>query len=353
MKEGKFLVLKRVPAEISGLSCYRLVTRAGEPVLVANEFLDMLAARGLSERTLRTYGYCLLSLWRWFSAQDKQLQDLTETGLLEYLAFQRREGQAEPAPKSMNLRLTVARSIYRFATTEELPSGRRGTQRVSSRWGRRQTYLPSFRPKVSKLSVKVPRRAVVPLKAEEVKEFLEGLETWRDLSIVGLLLFCGLRSVEVATLRVEDLDLSQGELRVRGKGRKERMVPLCPQAMAPLETYLGIERPRTARAEQLFVCLKGSRRGEAMTLAGLRSLFRYHRKQSRVSKANPHRFRHTFGADMARAGISLPALMKLMGHSTIRHTMLYVELSAQDVRQEFHAVMEKLRHQQPRLGENG
>jgi hypothetical protein len=68
-----------------------------------------------------------------------------------------------------------------------------------------------------------------------------------------------------------------------------------------------------------------------MTPAGLRSLFRHHRQASHVPQANPHRFRHTFGTDMARAGISVPALMHLMGHAHIRTTMLYVQLSPQDV----------------------
>ena len=79
-----------------------------------------------------------------------------------------------------------------------------------------------------------------------------------------------------------------------------------------------------------------------MTPAGLRSLFRHHRRSGRVEKANPHRFRHTFGSDMARAGISLPALMKLMGHADIHTTMLYVELSAKDVWEEFQRVVRRI-----------
>jgi site-specific recombinase XerD len=79
------------------------------------------------------------------------------------------------------------------------------------------------------------------------------------------------------------------------------------------------------------VCLKGRARGTALSAAGLRSLFRYHRRTSEVPQANPHRFRHTFGADMVRAGISLPALQQLMGHAQIRTTMRYVQLAPEDV----------------------
>jgi site-specific recombinase XerD len=72
-----------------------------------------------------------------------------------------------------------------------------------------------------------------------------------------------------------------------------------------------------------------------MTPAGLRSLFRYHRRTTGVKKANPHRFRHTFASDMVRAGVSLPALMRLMGHARIETTMVYVEVTPLEVYQQY------------------
>jgi site-specific recombinase XerD len=72
-----------------------------------------------------------------------------------------------------------------------------------------------------------------------------------------------------------------------------------------------------------------------MTEAGLRSLFRHHRKTTGVSQANPHRFRHTFASDMIRCGVSLPALMRLMGHSQIHTTLVYVQLTPRDVYNEY------------------
>ena len=110
------------------------------------------------------------------------------------------------------------------------------------------------------------------------------------------------------------------------------------------------ERPN-ASTSSLFLCLKGGKRGQVMTSSGLRSLFRYHRRTAGVAKANPHRFRHTFGADMARGGISLAALMKLMGHSDIHTTMLYVELSPKDVFEEFHRVVARISRETPLLKE--
>ena len=72
-----------------------------------------------------------------------------------------------------------------------------------------------------------------------------------------------------------------------------------------------------------------------MTPEGLRSLFRHHRQITGVGQANPHRFRHTFATDLIRAGISLPALMHLMGHAQIQTTMVYVNVTPQDVYQQY------------------
>ncbi|HEY7336863.1 MAG TPA: tyrosine-type recombinase/integrase [Bryobacteraceae bacterium] len=118
------------------------------------------------------------------------------------------------------------------------------------------------------------------------------------------------------------------------KGNKTRFLPLAPEANQLLDHYLRLERPQTS-TNALFVSLKGPARGARMTPAGLRSLFRYHRRTTGVKMANPHRFRHTFASDMVRAGISLPALMRLMGHAQIQTTMVYVQVTPLEVYQQY------------------
>jgi site-specific recombinase XerD len=117
-------------------------------------------------------------------------------------------------------------------------------------------------------------------------------------------------------------------------------MPLPQEVIGVLEKYLHLERPLT-NSPALFVSLKGRCRGLPMTPAGLRSLFRYHRAGSQVPQANPHRFRHTFGADMVRDGVSLAALQQLMGHSQIRTTMIYAQLAPQDVWNEYRRALEQ------------
>jgi integrase len=180
---------------------------------------------------------------------------------------------------------------------------------------------------------------IVPLTAEEVVKFWRSFRTFRDLALAGLMLLDGLRSCEVLALQLEDLQLADAQLRVLGKGNKKRVLPLPHEILEVLQNYLHLERPLT-NSPWLFVSLKGRQRGQPMTSAGLRSLFRHHRRRSQVARANPHRFRHTFGADMVRAGISLPALQHLMGHSQIHTTMLYVQLAPQEVWREYARAVE-------------
>src|ERR1022692_3855155 len=179
-----------------------------------------------------------------------------------------------------------------------------------------------------------PAGVIEPLSVEQVARFWSSFRTARDIAVVGLLLLSGLRSCEVLALELEDLLLSEAQLRVRGKGGKVRMMPLPPETIRLLDGYLKTERPLT-NAAQVFVSLKGKARGQPMTKDGLRSLFRHHRALTTIQKANPHRFRHTFGSDMIRAGVSLPALQRLMGHANIETTLLYIQISPQDVYEEY------------------
>ncbi|MFZ0734292.1 MAG: tyrosine-type recombinase/integrase, partial [Candidatus Sulfotelmatobacter sp.] len=183
---------------------------------------------------------------------------------------------------------------------------------------------------VSRLRVKVPKLNIVPLSGNEVARFWSSFHTARDLAIVGLMLMHGLRSAEVLALNPDNVLLSEAQLRVNGKGNKLRFLPLAPETTQLIDHYLRLERPNPC-SPALFVVLKGPARGTRMTPAGLRSLFRYHRRTTGIQLANPHRFRHTFASDMVRAGMSLPALMHLMGHADIETTLRYVQVTPQDV----------------------
>jgi len=331
----KFVVETRhdMPA---GASPYRIVEREQGEVLWANRFLDVQRVRGLTPLTLRAYALELLPFLHWWAQQGVHLMQqepprFTETTLLDYVRCQR-EAIPRLTPVTINNRSYLVRRLFRFYFEADMPHAPcrlprawwSAANRQSGPWNRAEALL----------RLQVPPRVIEPLSVEQVHRFWRSFRSARDIAMVALMLLNGLRCCEVLRLELEDLRLSEAELRVCGKRSKVRMVPLAPETIRLLDCYLKTERPLTNTA-RVFVSLKGKARGKPMTTAGLRSLFRHHRIATQVRKANPHRFRHTFGRDMLRDGMSLPALQRLMGHSHIQTTMLYIQITPQEVYEEY------------------
>ena len=313
-------------------SPYRVVEQTtGREIGWINRYLDREYVRRLANTTLRIYAHSLLHFVRWWESVHHSGEvvktDLTESTLRDYVRFQT---SLEPRPcgSTINERVAVADRALRNEFPDAPCQVAAGFHQTW--WRRGPMGLGRARPAISRLRVRTAKRNIVPLSVDEVARFWSGFSTARDLAIVGLMLLQGLRSAEVLALNRDDLLLSEAQLRVRGKGNKPRFLPLAPESIPLLDHYLRLERPDPC-SSALFVSLKGPARGTRMTPAGLRSLFRYHRRTTGVKIANPHRFRHTFASDMVRAGVSLPALMQLMGHADIKTTMLYVQVTPQDV----------------------
>lgn len=333
-------VIVRVSIEVGG--SHALIDDDG-PIAEANAFLDALRIRGLSSRTVRAYAYDLLLLYRWLRPLDTSLGQLTGEDLLAFIAAQREAG-AEP--RSINRRLSTARLLYRFWMGREIGASMRVSLPAPHFKGPGRDHHLGIhklsRSGVRKLRVSEPRKLVEPLTPEQVRDFLRSLTRYRDLAIVHFMLLCGLRSREVLELKLDDVAFGDHRVRVQGKGERQRALPL-PQVLAQmLRQYLQLERPRRCSEPRLFVVLQGRRRGQPMTTAGLRNLFRHRRRHLSLAMANAHRFRHTFGADMARAGVRLPILQQMMGHADLKTTMLYVRLSMADVAEEFRRAISKL-----------
>jgi site-specific recombinase XerD len=335
----------RPPGLPASCSPVRLADGQGREIEWANRFLDAQCVRGLQPLSLSSYAYTLLHFVRWWSgrpgvdAVQFRADQFTESTLVDYVRDQLGE-QPRPAPENINRRSFMLRRLFRFHFQQDMPHAPYLLQRT---WFRRSP-LGYGRGRVAvaaDLKIKVPHRVIVPLSSEQVARFWQSFQTARDLAIVALMLLNGLRSREVLGLKLGDLLFSEAQLRVRGKGGRTRLLPLPPETIRILQCWLKPERPLT-NAPEVFVSLKGKARGQAMTPAGLRSLFRHHRSKSSVPQANPHRFRHTFGSDMIRAGVSLPALQRLMGHAYIHTTLLYIQLTPQDVFAEYARAVERI-----------
>lgn len=309
-------------------------TQTGREVEWVNRFLDRECVRCLANTSLRSYAMDLLHFLRWWASAnhtDVITENAVPSVLPEYVRFQAAQ-QPRPAPATINRRVIIVGCALRHTFPDATCPPASGFSH--SYWLRSSLGYGRFLPVRSQFRVREPKRIPVPLSVDQVAQFWSGFRTARDMAIVGLMLLQGLRSKEVIAVDCEDVQLAESRICVHGKGNKVRLLPLAPDTVRLLDHYLRLERP-AACGSALFVSLKGRARGTRITTAGLRSLFRYHRLISDVPSAHPHRFRHTFASDMVRAGISLPALMKLMGHASISTTMIYVQVSPRDVLEQY------------------
>jgi integrase len=321
-------------------SPYRVIEQTtGREIDWINRYLDYQSLRRVSDNTLRSYAHELLHFLRWWESvhhTDAVTESvLTESTLLDYVRFQ--SGQ-ELCGATINQRVAIADRALHIAFPGAPGQIAPGFQ--TTYWQRAPMGIGKPRLAIGRLRVRTPKRTIVPLSVDEVARFWASFRNSRDLAIVGLMLLQGLRSQEVLDLNRDDLLLQEAQIRVRGKGNKTRFLPLAPEAAQLLDYYLRLERLPNCGAP-LFVSLKGPARGARMTPAGLRSLFRYHRRTTGVKIANPHRFRHTFASDMVSAGVSLPALMRLMGHAQIQTTLIYVQVTPLEVYQQYAQAVSK------------
>jgi len=317
-----------------GQPVWELIAADGQPVEQAERFIHTLVLRGLSPRTRRAYAYDLLEAYRWMDQANLQPEQIAGDDLIAFIDFMKRPPPASAA--TINRRLRLVQRFVEFLT---------GAAPVVAAW-RQHTHALHFHSRSRRGSVRVkePHRVIHPLKDTEVMTFYASLKTWRDRSIMLLMWAEGLRAAEVLNLTVNDIDPQGQGLRILGKGNKQRVMPLADAAANTLRLYAQLERP-TTDTQAMFVVLKGPRRGQPLSAEGLRRIFRYHRGKSGIKQANPHRFRHSFGANMTRCRVPLLVLARMMGHSSPHTTMRYVEIEDPELRAHYLEALDVLRAQ--------
>jgi len=361
-----------VGVSIDGLSLEKnesgwcLIGDAADGFALVNDYLGYLADRNYSPRTIRSYGFSLLAFCRWLTGEGIGLSAVTTDVLLRFLAACRTERVAgrpsgsnvvrlddgrradSLSPATINLRLAAVSGLFSFWSmrdpdvTNPVPKGKEAKRLAPGERGGMLSHVSRAPKRRSALRVRDAQRLPKALNRAEVVALLESLRTWRDRAIAGLMVFCGLRSAEVLALDVADVDIGARWLKVSGKGNKERRVPLDIDVAGVIQTYLLAERPDTT-SDRLFIVAKGPTRGQPLTTAGLRRIFRYHRDISGVAGAHPHALRHTFGTALAEAGVDLAVIQALLGHAHIDTTARYVHLAPTHVKAEFDAARNRQR----------
>lgn len=280
-----------------------------ETLRVIEQFTDALwMERGLSRNTLAAYRNDLCGLAGWLQKQGKTLIEAQRQDLLAYLS-DRVSGGARP--RTTARMVSSMRRFYRYLIREgrlrEDPSVRIDTPRIG-------------RPLPDSLS---ESEVETLLDAPDESDTL-GI---RDRAMLELLYACGLRVSELVSMTTDQANLTQGVVRLIGKGNKERLVPLGEEAVDWLQYYLDESRPDLAAgmtSKQLFI----TRRGKGMTRQAFWYRIRHYAVKSGINKPlSPHTLRHAFATHLLNHGADLRVVQMLLGHSDLSTTQIYTHVA--------------------------
>jgi site-specific recombinase XerD len=259
-------------------------------------FLDSPA---LAEATRRAYRVDVEQFTRWLERRRTRLDDVDVRVLAEYAAELGR-GRPKLAPATVARKLAAVRALLRFAL------------------GRDRVPDASFAPRRPRHLPNAPR--VPEVDAELARLETDGPLGLRNRALVELVYSAGLRSREAVDLDCADVDFEQELVHVRGKGDKERAVPLGEEAAYWLARYLREARPALVSSrgsDGLFLSVRGRR----LDTSTLRRLL-----------PHPHRLRHAFATHLLEGGADLRTIQELLGHSSLSTTQVYSHVDARHLR---------------------
>jgi integrase/recombinase XerD len=289
--------------------------KRGDDATIIERFLDVLwSEQGLSRNTLEAYRSDLVRCASWLARQQTPLAAAERQQLLAYLAD---TVQAGARPRTTARQLSALRRFYRYLVREgERPDDPTGDIE-SPRLGR---PLPKS------------------LSEAEVEQILDTPKTttpagMRDRAMLETLYATGLRVSELVGLRLMQINLDQGLVKVMGKGSKERLVPLGEEAVLWLQRYLGGARREllgTHETDALFP----TNRGEVMTRQAFwYNIKRYAARAGIDRPISPHTLRHAFATHLVNHGADLRTVQMLLGHADLSTTQIYTQVARERLRQ--------------------
>jgi integrase/recombinase XerC len=284
------------------------------------QFLRYLATeRNASDLTIKAYREDLFGLVQWLEVTRGDIPRPDALSPQDLRAFQAALQQAGYARTTIARKLASLRSFYRFAMRQGLANN---NPAKPLRNPRRQRKLPHV------LSNKEVGRLLLAPPADQTA----GL---RDRAILETMYSAGLRVSELVALRDGDLDTHEQILRVRGKGRKERISPLGSYALRAIKRYARrrVRDPKTealAREAPVFV----NRFGRILTTRSVgRMLEKYIAAVGLDSRTSPHTLRHSFATHLLDRGADIRSVQELLGHKSLATTQIYTHVSAANLRQ--------------------
>jgi integrase/recombinase XerD len=267
----------------------------------------------LARRTVETYLRECSFFLDYLDAKGMDPAAVDSTGVIEYL-IRRQTGKQGLEQRTIAKVVSSLRSFFQFLVVIK-----------------RRNNNPALLVEMPKMEHRVPG----VLRVDEVEMLLETIETdtpngLRDRALFELIYSCGLRISEAVELSVRNLFLDEGLIRVRGKGDKERLVPVGGEAITWLNRYLEFGRPELTRSNHRTEKLFLNHLGNGLSRKGMWKRFREITGRSGI-EAKVHTLRHSFATHLLEGGADLRAVQELLGHSDISTTQIYTHIDKDDL----------------------
>ena len=301
-----------------------------------SQFLQHLAAdRGASIYTIRNYQQALVEFFSWHQQERQQPPAWETLERDDFRAYLRWLGRRNRSRSATSLRFSALRTFYKFLIRRGLVTASPIKNIVLPKQPKR---LPKFLTVDQIFALlETPLQPLdQPKERKRSGRPIEPAACYRDLAMLETIYSCGLRISELCGLRVEDLDWSEELVRVRGKGKKERIVPIGPTALAAIRQYWQqlltppaasqpVFLPTTKEMKSLSPRIFQSRLKKYLIAAGL------------DPHLTPHKLRHSYATHMLDAGLDLRSVQELLGHAHLVTTQVYTHLTTERLKRAYDA----------------
>lgn len=283
--------------------------------IIIDEYIESLKQRQASQNTLASYQRDLIQFNDYFESQNKKIFDLTKEDMKEYVNHLMAEGKSN---STISRSAASVKSLYRYLISKKLAEINIAED----------VKLP-----------KVDRKEPMILTDSEIEKLLEQPDTnelkgQRDKTMLEILYATGIRVTELISLRLEDVNLTNGFVKVKKKS-SERQIPLGNLALKCLKEYIDKVRPLLIRTEEektLFI----NTNGQKMTRQGYWKILKQYKDQAKIDKEiTPHTIRHSFAVHMLENGAEVKTVQELLGHTDVASTMLYTQIAHMGTKDEY------------------
>ena len=283
--------------------------------IIIDEFIESLKSRQASPNTLASYERDIVQFDRYFSEQGKKIFDLTKDDMQQYIDHLKEVGKSN---STISRSTASLKSFYRYLVNKKLAE---------------ENIAENIE------APKVDRKEPMILTTAEIEKLLEQpdlseLKGQRDKAMLEILYATGIRVTELVSLRIEDVNLNSGYIRVKKKN-SERHIPLGNRSLKCLKEYIEKVRPLLIRTEEektLFI----NTNGQKMTRQGYWKILKQYKDQAKIDKdITPHTIRHSFAVHMLQNGAEIKTVQELLGHTDVASTMMYTQIVNPNVKDDY------------------